>query len=80
MGMTQTRQPQTVFHPLETERYLDDVALAEALRELARYLADKVAVLDFGQKIAHLDGAGSDGVGGFLVVLRAEPPFPARWW
>ena len=35
MGLTQPLEPQTAFHPLETERYLDDVALAETLLENA---------------------------------------------
>ena len=35
MGLTQSIETQVAFHPLETERYLDDVALAEELLEKA---------------------------------------------
>ena len=35
MGLTQPVQPKPEFYPLETEKYLDDVAFAEALLEKA---------------------------------------------
>ena len=35
MGLTRPVQPQPAFYPLETEKYLDDVAFAEALLEKA---------------------------------------------
>jgi uncharacterized protein (DUF169 family) len=46
MGLTQPIEPRPAFPPLETERYLDDVAFAEALLEKAALNDDRLSPAD----------------------------------
>jgi uncharacterized protein (DUF169 family) len=46
MALTRTIEPSVAYHPLETERYLDDVALAEALLEKAALAGDRLSPAD----------------------------------
>jgi len=46
MGLTRSIQPQAAYDPLETEKYLDDVAFAEALLEKAAHANGRLSAAD----------------------------------